>query len=336
MDNRLLPQIVLTLAMIVLAGLFEGAETGVYRLSRLRLRLGVERGRWSALLLANVIRDGTGLLLSLLIGTNLATYVATSSVMGLFLAIVASERAAEFYTTVVLTPFLFIFVQLIPKNLFLHRADALTSFVAPLLYVSHKLFTWCGIVPLLKLMSDRLARLIGSPDTSGMAITSSQSHQVRAILRDTKEEGLLSDVQTAMVDRIANISGVRLNMVMVPMGQVRTIDLHSDRSALLAELAKRATTRLPVWRGTPSEIVGFVEVYDVLASGEEFTSLEKFLLPLRSLDADTSITEAINVMRHEQLRIVLVTRRRGRREAPMGIVTMKDLVEELLGELVEW
>ncbi len=72
------------------------------------------------------------------------------------------------------------------------------------------------------------------------------------------------------------------------------------------------------------------------APGEEFTSLEKFLQPIRSLDADTSITEAINIMRREQCKIVLVTRRRGRRDVPLGIVTMKDLVEELLGELAEW
>ncbi len=336
MDHRLLLQIALALAMIVLAGVFEGAETGVYRLSRLRLRLGVERGRWSALLLAHAMHDSTGLLLSLLIGTNLVTYIATGLVLSLFVPVVGSERAAEFYTTLVLTPFLFLFAQLIPKNLFLQRANALTSFVAPLLYVVQKLLTWCGVVPLLKWLSDALARLIGSPGSSGMAVTSSQSHQVRAILRDTKEEGLLSDVQTQMIDRIASIPSVRLGMVMVPMSRVHTIGIRSDRAALLAELAKRATTRLPVWRDTPTEIVGFIHVYQVLASGEEFTNLEKFLLPMRGLDADTSLTDAINIMRQEQLKIVLVTRRRGRRDVPLGIVTMKDLVEELLGELVEW
>jgi CBS domain containing-hemolysin-like protein len=99
---------------------------------------------------------------------------------------------------------------------------------------------------------------------------------------------------------------------------------------------QKLAARLPVWQNTPSEIVGFIEVYDVLGSGEEFTSLEKFLLPIRSLDADTSITDAINIMRREQRRIVLVTRRRGGRDGPLGIVTMKDLVEELLGELAEW
>ena len=331
-----LGSILLAVLIVMVAGLFSGAETGVYRLSRLRLRLGVEKGKWPALLLADVMRDSSGLLLSLLVGTNLAHYLATSLVTGVFLATVTSERAAELYTMAVAAPLLFVFSDLIPKNVFLHRADTLTFFVAPLLYVSHKILTGCGVVPLLRLMARFFARLIGSPISPKAAIASSRIHQVRAILRDTKEEGLLSDVQTEMVDRIANIPGVRLNMVMVPLDRVHTVEIHSDRATLLNELARRASTRLPVWQNTPTEIVGFINLYDVLGSGEEFTSLEKFLLPIRSLDADTSTMDAINLMRREQLKIVLATRQRGQRDVPLGIVTMKDLVEELLGELAEW
>ncbi|MCU0916076.1 MAG: CNNM domain-containing protein [Planctomycetes bacterium] len=334
MDHSVLP-VLLALAMIMLAGLFEGAETGVYRLSRLRLRLGAEQGRWSALLLARAMRDSMGLLLALLIGTNLAHYLATSLITGLFLDVV-SERAAEFYTTLVLAPLLFVFSQLIPKNVFLHRADLLTSFLAPLLYVSYRVFTWSQVVPLLKLVTNVFARLIGSGVPAKAMTAPGPRHHVRAILRDTQEEGLLSGVQAEMIDRIANIPGVRLSTVMVPLGQVRTVEIGADRAALLRELAGHTSTRLPVWRNDPSEIVGFVNVYDVLCSGEEFDGLEKFLLPIRSLDADTSMTDAINIMRRDHLGIVLVTRRRGRRDVPLGIATMKDLVEELLGELSEW
>jgi putative hemolysin len=331
-----LVSILLATLIVLLAGLFSGSETGIYRLSRLRLRLGVEKGKWSALLLAEVMRDSSGLLLSLLVATNLAHYLATSLITGLFLDVVASERAAELYTMVVAAPLLFVFSDLIPKNVFLHGANTLTFFTAPVLYLTQRVFTWCGAVPLLKLMARFFARLIGAPVSSRMVIASSRGQQVNAILRDTREEGLLSDIQTEMVDRIANIPSIRLSMVMVPLDRVQAISIRSSRAVLLNELAKRASTRLPVWQNTPAEIVGYIEVYDVLGTSEEFTSLEKFLLPIRSLEADTSITDAINIMRREQLKIVLVSRRRGPRDVPLGIVTMKDLVEELLGELAEW
>ncbi len=335
MDNRL-STILLALLMVVLAGLFAGSETGIYRLSRLRLRLRAEKGQWFSSLLAKAMRDSSSLLLSLLLGTNLSHYVITSLITAMFLGIVASEHVAELYATLLTAPVLFVFSELIPKNIFLHRADALTSSVAPLLYASHKLFTWCGAVPLLRLASNLFARLIGSPVPSKVMIRSSQSHQVRAILRDTREEGLLSPVQTEMFDRIVNIPGLRLSTVMIPLVQVRSLDIHSGRTTLLGALRREPLTRLLVWQDDPANIVGFVNVYDTLASDEEFESLAKFIRPIRSLEADTSIINAIDIMRREQLKIILVTRRRGKRETPLGIVTMKDLVEELMGELAEW
>ncbi|MBN2130740.1 MAG: DUF21 domain-containing protein, partial [Sedimentisphaerales bacterium] len=173
------------LVTIVLAGLFAGAETGIYRLSRLRLRLGVEKGRWSSVLLDRLMRDSSALLLSLLVGTNLSHYLATSLITSMFLSVVVSEHTAELYTTLLTAPLLFVFSELIPKNVFLHRADALTTFFAPLLYATHRVLTLCGIVPLLKLASRGFARLTGSPAPAA-TIAPSQSHQVKAILRDTR------------------------------------------------------------------------------------------------------------------------------------------------------
>jgi CBS domain containing-hemolysin-like protein len=169
-----------------------------------------------------------------------------------------------------------------------------------------------------------------------MMITSSRGQQVRAILHDTLEEGLLSHVQGEMIDRIANIPSLRLGTVMIPLDGVRAIEMRSHRAMLLEQLRQHAQTRLPVWQDTPENIIGFVDVYEALGSDEEFTSVERFLQPIRSMDAGTPIIDALDVMRRERRKIVLVTRRHGRREVPVGIVTMKDLVEELMGELAEW
>ncbi len=326
----------LAAVMAILAGFFAGSETGIYRLSRLRLRLNVERGKLLFILLAQVMRDSSGLLLSLLVGTNLCHNVATSAITSLFLDVASSEHAAEAYAALLMAPLLFVSSELIPKNVFLHRADALASFAAPLLYASHKIYTWCGVVPLLRLTSNLFARLIGSPVSSRTMITSSQGYQVRAILRDTQEEGLLSHVQTEMIDRIVNIPGLRLGTAMIPLSRVQVVGIQSDRSVLLNEIAGHTFTRPLIWQGAPGNIVGFVNIYDVLACEEEFTNLEKFLVPIRSMDANALVIDTIGLMRREQIEVVLVTHRRGSRDVPVGIVTMKDLVEELMGELSEW
>jgi CBS domain containing-hemolysin-like protein len=288
-------------------------------------------------LLGKAMHDGSGLLLSLLVANNLANYLATSSITYLFLAVASSERMAELLATVLTAPLLFVFAESMPKNVFLYRADALTAYFGPFLYLTHRALTWCGIVPLLKLTAHLFGRMIGSAVPSRTMITSAQSHQVRAILRDTREEGILSQTQAEIIDRIVNVPGLRLAGVMVPLSKVQSVQVQCDRTMLLSKLRKHAHTRLLVWEKRPANIVGFINIYEVLASDEPFENLGGFLKPVRLLDATTPVIDAIDIMRRDDLRIVLVMRARpSGRQAAVGIVTMKDLVEELLGELAEW
>lgn len=327
----------LAILTVILSAIFSGLETGIYRLSRLRLRLGAEKGDIRYRLLGKAMRDGSGLLLSLLVANNLANYLATSSITYLFLAVASSERLAELFATMLTAPLLFVFAESMPKNIFLYRADVLTAYFGPLLYLTHQVLTWCGLVPLLRLTSQLFGRMIGSPVPSRTMITSAQSHQVRMILRDTREEGILSQVQAEIIDRIVNVSGLRLIAVMVPLNTVQSVQIGCDRTMLVNKLRKHALTRLLVWDERPANIVGFINIYDVLGSEKPFDNLERFVEPIRRMDAATPVIDVIDSMRRDELKIVLVTRTKpGGRQMPVGIVTMKDLVEELLGELAQW
>jgi len=327
----------LAILTVILSAIFSGLETGIYRLSRLRLRLGAEKGDIRYRLLGKAMRDGSGLLLSLLVANNLANYLATSSITYLFLAVASSERLAELFATMLTAPLLFVFAESMPKNIFLYRADVLTAYFGPLLYLTHQVLTWCGLVPLLRLTSQLFGRMIGSPVPSRTMITSAQSHQVRMILRDTREEGILSQVQAEIIDRIVNVSGLRLIAVMVPLNRVQSVQIGCDRTMLVNKLRKHALTRLLVWDERPANIVGFINIYDVLGSEKPFDNLERFVEPIRRMDAATPVIDVIDSMRRDELKIVLVTRTKpGGRQMPVGIVTMKDLVEELLGELAQW
>jgi len=322
---------------VILAGLFAGAETGLYRLSRLRLRLGVEKKRLPFVILGRCLHDSSGLLLSMLIATNLAYYLTTSIVTNIFLSKVETEHSAELFATLLTAPTLFVFSELIPKNIFFYRADSLMPYLSPVLYVFHKVLSWCGVVPLLKFVSGLFARSAGLASSPKTVITSAQRHKVQAILQDTHEEGILSSVQTDIINRLVSISNIRIRSVMIPLNNVQMLDMNSDNSALLSKLKKCAFTRLPVVEDRAENIIGFINIYETLSSSEQFTSLQKFVKPIRKLDADITVTDAINIIQKENQKIVLVMKiGRAGQERPIGIVTMKDLVEELLGELAEW
>jgi len=330
-------KILAVIVLVIVGGLFSGSETGMYRLSRLRLRLGVEKKQLLFVLLGKVMRDSPGLLLSMLIGTNLANYIATAFVTLMLLDGISSEGKAELLATFITTPTLFVFSELIPKNIFFYRADYLMPRCAPLLFVFHKLMSYCGVVPVLKLFSRVFARLIGTSSSPKTIISDAREHHIASLLRETTEEGLLTSIQTEIINRLVRIAHIRLRAVMRPFAAIRMVSRNSNRDTLLAVLKKSAYTRLPVYDGSTDNIIGFINIYEALMSKKDFTNLDDFIRPIRKLAAGTSVWDAIDIMRKENHKIALVIRTGavgGHR--PIGLVTMKDLVEELLGELSEW
>lgn len=322
---------------VFLAGLFAGSETGLYRLSRLRLRLGVEKKKLHFLMLSKCVHDGPGLLLSLLIGTNLAHYMATSIITYILLSQIEKHFYTEILDAIIIAPILFIFSELIPKNLFFYRADSLMPYTSPFLYIFHKFLTMCGAVGVLRYISGLIIKLAGSSTSTKTAITSVKRHAVQAILQDTHEEGILSSVQTDIINRLVKISNVHIKTVMTPMEKVLTVNINSDNKVLLNILKEHNLTRLPVIDTHTENVTGYINIYETLSSSQKFDNLGGFLKPIKHIDAETNITEAIHFMQSQKQKIVLVNKYgRFHKEKPVGIITMKDLVEELLGELAEW
>ncbi len=320
-----------------LSFVFSGAETGLYRLSRVRLRIGIEKRSFSYRLLGKAIADGPGLLLATLIGNNLANYVATSAVMALLLRVVTDTSTAEALTTAVTAPVFFVFAEMIPKSLFLYRADTLMPYAGPVLFVSHRVLQWSGVIGVLKAVSDLFAKVVGSERSSTNLVSGTPKQHIRAILAESREEGLLSHVQADIVGRLATIPHTPLRAVMTPLGRVETVDVTCGRDGLLKVLREHPFTRLPVYEGRPDHIIGYLNIYDALADGGNLADLQPLVKPIHRLAAETSVTHAIELMRRRGHPIVLVEHRGLAGQArPIGIVTMKDLVEELVGELAAW
>ena len=322
---------------VIFSALFSGAETGIYQLSRLRLRLGLRKHRTSYVLLSRMMADSPSFLISLLVGNNLANYAVTALVTFILLSAFDQAHTVELTATLVTAPVLFVFSELIPKNVFYYRADALMPYVAPILYGFMKMCTWCGAIPLLNFISRLFSQLTGSPIPAKTVAASARASHIKSIIRDTHEEAFLSPVQTDMVNRIANISHISVRSIMVPVSRVHTVSVDSDRRALLEKLRESAYTRRPVYEGSHTNIIGFINIYRVLASGREFSDLREFTSPITPLPADTIVSDALNIMQAADQRIALVTRHiPPAAPKPLGILTTKDLIEELLGELIEW
>ncbi len=331
----LVVQILVCFVLILLGAFFSGTETGIYRLSKFRLRLGVEQNRKMYTLLAKAMDDSDGLIFSMLIGNNLVNYLATYLVTVILLGFAMSENSAQVYATLIMAPALFIFSEVIPKNLYYYRCDAIMPRTAPALWFFHTLFKCSGAVKLLKIISRLTGRKLRSSTSGSRPIARIGPAHVEQIISETHDEGLLSSVQNEMLNRLMNISNISVSSVMIRVRKTVMVNVKSNRNQLLGLLKKHHYTRYPVYSKQPSNIIGFINIYEALAA-EEFDNLSQFVKPIARFSGSISVSDAIDKMRDDSCKIVLVTAGYSQRAKVSGILTMKDLVEEFTGELAQW
>ena len=331
-------QILALILLLALGGFFAGSETGVYRLSRFRLRIDIERSRPFAALLSKLIEDSQALIFSLLIGNNLVGYVATSLTTIILLNTSVSHNA-EFIATLIMTPTLFIFAEVVPKNIYYHHSNTLMSRMAPMLWFFHKLFTYTGLVLLLKAFSKVIAAMLPTHTDISDAINATNPH-VGRIIEETREEGILSHTQSEIMNRLIDIPNITLSSVMTPISSTVMLDVNSNRQAVMDTLECYSYTRIPVYEKSPDNIIGCINIYSTLAENTAFDNLKEFVTPLNTFPPGLKIINAISVMQRKKDKIRLVAiphiHKHSTHHQPMGIVTMKDLVEELTGELKQW
>ncbi len=319
-------QFALILILFLLSAFFAGTETGVYRLSRLRLRIGVQQNKTTAKLLTKLLRDGQGLILSILVGNNLVNYCATSLVTVMLFNYLQDHHKAEIYATAILTPTLFLAGEMLPKILYYHKANTLMPSLAWLVWLFNRLFILTGIVAILKGISKMLAF-----DTT--AVEAAKRHQVRQIIHETQEEGLLTEAQKEMMGRLMDLDSLTVRSVMTRLKSVEMVDVKTDAPALLEHLRQNTNTRQLVCDGSRQNILGFVPIYKVLAENTQFDNLHRFIIKLPEIDRRKTVLEGINFLRNQKSPIALVMAKNKNHNTPLGIVTLTDLIEELTGDL---
>jgi len=304
------------------SALYSGLETGLYVLNKIRLDLRAEAGDRRARFLRRMLAVPNRLLAVLLIGTNLSSYAVTFAVTAMFV-LGGHGQAAEWYALAVATPLLFVFGDTVPKNVFRRLAESLVYRLSWLLAASDVLFNVTGLSPLVRGVS----RLLMLPLRRRQRTS---DERLSAIFAEGRASGVLTHMQAVMVDRVMHIADITLADVMVPMDKVVSIRGDTARSELIPLVRQSSYSRLPV-RDEAGRVVGVLDIYDVLTDEQVARPAERMTEPL-TLPETTTVTEALYRMQrgHKMMAVVQSA------ERPVGIVTVKDLVEEIVGELEEW
>jgi len=313
--------------------LFSGLETGLYGVNKVRLELLGESGSRPARRLLRILHDPREPLSVLLVGNNMANYLASFGMVVLLEA--AQVVHADWVSVAVLTPLIFTFCEVLPKNLFHRHSEALTYRLSGFLALCRWLFKATGLVAAIRLVVAGAIRLAGrrlGPTETPL----SGGRRIAAILAEGRASGALTETQSLIAERVVNIASVRLKDVCVPLGQAVLIEESAVTAEALRELLVRhGHPRIGVYRQRRENIVGLINVYDVLLEapeGEPSPPASPASAPI-VMPGDLGVAPALVRLQQARQSAAFVTDPAGR---CIGMVTVKDLVEEIVGELEAW
>ena len=316
----------LVVAGIALSAMYAAAEIALYVTNKIRLELQAEMGSQPARLLQKLLSDTNNLLAVLMTGNNLVNYVTTFALTSLF-TMAGQGQHAETYTMVTASTLLFILGESVPKNVGQRVGDAVAYRLAKPLWISNLIYRYTGIAPLIGLVGVGITRIFRADRRDRSPL----GHEgFAAIMAEGQASGALTHFQSIMADRIMHISSVRLMDVMIPMERVICIPRGATHEQLQAIARQHEFSRFPVI-DADGRIAGILDIYDYLVAPQQDPTL-KLPSPLK-LPFFMTVTDGLYHMQSAAARMAIITDDRAK---PIGIVTIKDLVEEIVGELEAW
>ena len=316
--------------MVFGSALYSGAETGLYCLHRMRLNLQAGQGSNRAITLQHLLTDQSGMLFMTLLGTNVTNYLAPVCLTVLFLHAGIQESRVELYTALILTPIVLIFGEILPKVLFERHPDRLMLRFTPFLASSYYVAKGTGLVAAQNALSRFVFRKFHRQAPSGSALHSRM--EMYHLLHEAGAQGTLSRTQIFMLERVHILHRIRVSSIMVPLHRVVMLPASATVAEAVSTVRGCEFSRLPVFRDDRRRMIGLVHALDILTAPPS-TVVTRRLFPPSEVRHDTQVLDALTLMQKSHRRMAFVVDNKGR---CLGIVTVKDLVEEIVGELAAW
>ena len=318
--------IAITVIGVLMSALYSGLETGLYTINKIRLDVRASTGWASAKRIRHLVDRPSRMLAVLLVCNNVANFLASYGAARILDATSFSPWMAILINTVVMVPILFVFGEVLPKDLFRTHTDTWTYWWSATLSVTDKLLWWTGIVPLVATIG-RMSQFVLGTESS---IEPSPRRRFGLLFKEGLGGGVLSDEQITLADRVLAMKSLTVKSEMVPWTRVSCIGMNVPLTHRSDAIRNAIHTRLPVVdeRGF---VQGVLPVLNALLNPE--TSTEELLVTPLILTPETPVRDALQQLRKSGVAMAIVT---GANKKPAGIVTLKDLVEPIVGELGAW
>ena len=316
----------LWVALVILVGFsafFSASETAFSSLNQIRLKSRAEDGDSSAARVLNMAEQYDKLLSTILIGNNIVNIAAASIGTILFTRMLGAERGAT-VSTIVLTIIVLIFGEVTPKSLAKEMPEKVATAVSPFLVLLMALMT-----PLTWLFT-QWKKLLGRFVHSGEADTITEG-ELMTMVSEAENDGELTDRESELIRSAIEFDDVEVEEILTPRVDVVAVEDDIPLEELAQTFAESGYSRLPVYHGTIDNIIGVVHEKDFyIARLKKATKIDDLVVPTLYTMGSTQISQLLRTLREQHHHLAVVVDEYGGTE---GIITLEDILEELVGEI---
>lgn len=329
----MLVSILAVFILLVFSALFSGSETALTAASRARMLQMEKTGNARASLVGRLIQMRERLIGVFLFGNNLVNILSSALATHVLLALFGD--AGVVYATLVMTFMILIFSEILPKTWAISNPDRFALAIAPLANVMVTLFG--RMIAQIEILVRFILRCFRVQVGSETPVLSAHE-ELRGAVDLQHLEGGLVKAERDRLGGVLNLADLEVSDVMVHRTKMQALNVDDAPHILLESVLESAYTRFPLWSGTPDNIIGVLHVKDLLGALVA-TAGDLRKLDIRALALDpwfvpdtTSVEDQLNAFLRRKSHFALVVDEYGE---VMGLVTLEDILEEIVGEIAD-
>lgn len=317
-------EVIILLVLLVLSGFFSSAETALTTVSAIKMRTLSEEGNRRAELVLKVTEDKQKLLSAILIGNNIVNLSASSLATTIAIRLLGSYGAG--IATGILTFLILIFGEIAPKSMAAYRAEVISLRYVKIIRTLMIVLT--PIIFVINHIAWAILKLFGlDPNTPPEVIT---EEEIRTIVDVSHESGVIEPEEKKFIHNMFDFTDATAKEIMIPRIDMTMVNVDASYDKLIEIFKEDMITRMPVYEENTDHIIGILNMKDLLLPREGEFSIRNYLRDAFFTYEQKNALDLFMEMRDNSQPMAIVLDEYG---AVAGLVTLEDLLEELVGEI---
>jgi len=305
------------------------AETALIALSKIKLRHMVNKGVKHAKTAQKILSHLDRLITSILVGNNIVNIGISAIGTGIFIYFFG-QKWGVVLSTIAISFFILVFAEITPKLLAARNPERVSLFVAG--PISLLVMALRPIVSVFMVISAVLIRIFSGKAAPRAPLITEE--EIRLMIEVGKEEGAVSDEERKMLHRIFEFGDTLVGEVMIPKENMAAIKIDASPEELLDLLVEEGHARIPVYKDSIDEIIGIIYARDILHiwHNKGLVIIPDLVQPAYFVDRQKKVNEVLKDFQRMKVQIAIVV---DENRKALGLVTLEDLIEEIVGEIEE-